>query len=670
MSTATTVEPPGDAKVKPIDYGQRGSVVYVTLISDLHEQLREIALKALPYWSQTLELKRALRGKSAVVLHQGKNDYGNALTFAEKALAEFDAEFAFTFDLVDVIGFDQAGDQFRDFYDNACGTEDGPFGNSLEFTNLTARRGKRVEAPANDTAFQTVDSGPEFDGDPQPIVAALLKLPAFDAELIPGPFRPWLLDIADRGCFPIEYVASTLIVMLSGLIGRKLAIRPKRCDDWTVVANLWGAIVGPPGFLKTPAVEAVQKPIKRLIGEVENAHADEAKQHMERQLIAAARKTGAKKKLEAAAKNTDTPEDELQKLAREVLGGSSESAPKCRRYIVNDFTVEKLGELMVENPNGLIVFRDELTGLLNTLNREGHQSDRGFLLESWNGTGPYTFDRIGRGTHHIPAACLALFGTIQPGPLAKYMKGSISGEEADGFIPRFQLLVYPDPPAKYVLVDRWPDKDARDEAYHVFKAIDDLTPLERGCQADDYSELPFVRFAPDAQNHFDQWYTALRSRLQNGTLSNVMAAHLAKFGSLMPSLALILHLVDRYNCQHIGDVSLKSTQAAMAWCELLEAHARRIYQSATDGDISDAVNLAERIANSLPNPFTCREVAQKGWAGLGTAESVRHAVGVLEDRKVVKVVETASGDSLGRGRPSEKVWINPKFRADSVEVSA
>src|SRR5262249_14186544 len=152
-------------------------------------------------------------------------------------------------------------------------------------------------------------------------------------------------------------------------------------------------------------------------------------------------------------------------MARAATVDEDEDRPLERRYLVNDVTIERLGELMAESPNGLMQFRDELIGLLRTLDRQGHESDRGFLLESWNGLGSFTFDRIGRGKIHIPYACLSLFGTIQPGPLSKYLRGSISGEEADGFIPRFQVLMYPDPPAKFVNIDRYPETEAKNTAY-------------------------------------------------------------------------------------------------------------------------------------------------------------------------------------------------------------
>ena len=112
-----------------------------------------------------------------------------------------------------------------------------------------------------------------------------------------------------------------------------------------------------------------------------------------------------------------------------------------RRYVVNDSTVEKLGELLNENPNGVLLFRDELSGWLRTMDREGHENDRAFFCESWNGTGSYVYDRIGRGTVYIPAACLSLLGGIQPGPLQGYLQEVFGrGATDNGLIQRFQLM--------------------------------------------------------------------------------------------------------------------------------------------------------------------------------------------------------------------------------------
>jgi hypothetical protein len=52
------------------------------------------------------------------------------------------------------------------------------------------------------------------------------------------------------------------------------------------------------------------------------------------------------------------------------------AAPPCRRHIVNDPTAEKLGELLRDNPHGLLQFRDELVGWMLCLDKQGRENDR------------------------------------------------------------------------------------------------------------------------------------------------------------------------------------------------------------------------------------------------------------------------------------------------------
>src|SRR5205823_6245312 len=116
--------------------------------------------------------------------------------------------------------------------------------------------------------------------------------------LIPEPFREWLADIAERGCFPLEYPAAAAVVALSALVGRRLGIRPKRHDDWLVVPNLWGAIVGPPGVQKTPAVKEPLVPLNRLVAEALAAHEAAMREYQTQDKIAKVRAKGAQQDLE------------------------------------------------------------------------------------------------------------------------------------------------------------------------------------------------------------------------------------------------------------------------------------------------------------------------------------------------------------------------------------
>ncbi len=162
-------------------------------------------------------------------------------------------------------------------------------------------------------------------------------------------------------------------------------------------------------------------------------------------LLAASRAEEAEREIKNKLKEGGTDEERLRDLAAQAVAAQQIEPPGQKRYVINDATIEKLGEVLQDNPDGLLVFRDELMGLLRGLDKAGREQDRAFYLEGWNGEGQFTFDRIARGTKFIPAVCLSILGGIQPGPLSDYFRAAAkSGKDHDGLISRFQLLVYPD----------------------------------------------------------------------------------------------------------------------------------------------------------------------------------------------------------------------------------
>ena len=108
-----------------------------------------------------------------------------------------------------------------------------------------------------------------------------------------------------------------------------------------------------------------------------------------------------------------------------------------RRYMTNDTTAAALGEIHRQNPNGLLVFGMSWYRCWPWLDREDNAEARGFYLTGWNGDSPYTIDRIGRGMHlHIPAVCLSLLGSTQPGRIAGYVRAAVRGGAGDRTLQR------------------------------------------------------------------------------------------------------------------------------------------------------------------------------------------------------------------------------------------
>jgi putative DNA primase/helicase len=490
--------------------------------------------------------------------------------------------------------------------------------------------------------------------DPRPLPDGLLPVPVLADALVPDALQSWLGDIADRMQVPIEFPATAAIVGLSSVVGNQVRIRPKRRDDWTVTPNLWGAVIGRPGVMKSPAIGEAMKPLYRLEQEFQTAHAVIIKQQEFEREVAQARKVALRDKLKKAAKDGGN----LNSL-REQFCEDEQRESRPRRFIVNDATVEKYGELLNENPRGLLIFRDELTGWLRSLDDERRFNDRAFFLEAWNGDGTYTYDRIGRGTLRIGSTTTSILGGIQPGPLESYFRNALGyGEGDDGLMQRFQVIVYPDITRDWKNVDRWPETEAKHRAFLIYKDLSELALQTLTAEPSD-DGAPFLRLAVDAQELFDEWFAGLNRALRSGQFEHpALEAHFSKYKSLMPSLALIFHLCDMADGKQAGPVSLTATERAAAWCDFLMRHAERIYGLGLRSTAIHARTLAGHLKKGdLPDPFTARELYRKGWAGLGTAKAVEEPLGLLEDLGWLRGVQMPTD----LGRPTVHYLINPRI---------
>ena len=491
--------------------------------------------------------------------------------------------------------------------------------------------------------------------EPKPLTGGRLSAPKLRKEMIPQSVAPWLVDISERLQVPLDFAAIPALISLATVIGSKVRMRPKQYDDWTVVVNLWGALIGDPGLLKSPTIEQATKPLRRLIAQRENEHKESMKHYAIEAAAEADRKREIQTQIKQAIAEKQDPTALRMQLAEEM------QPPTEKRYMVNDATVEKLGELLAENTNGLLMFRDELTGWLKTLDSPKNSNERAFYLEAWNGGQPYTYDRIGRGTTRIPNTTMSVVGGIQPGPLVDYLAAaSANGVGADGLIQRFQLAIWPDDPGLYIHIDRWPDKDAKNRAFRVFEYLDSMQATKDRFDKVE-THYAYLRFEAEAQALFNEWYTELQNRVRTETSDPAFRSHMAKFGSLFASLALVFHLCEVCESPEIPDVGMAAAQLALRWCDYLEGHARKIYGLQVAEADESVKRLAARLkSGELESGFQARHVQHKRWAGLRTVDEINSGLAILCDSNWLEKVET---DSLVRGgKPKTRYLINPRIK--------
>jgi putative DNA primase/helicase len=482
--------------------------------------------------------------------------------------------------------------------------------------------------------------------EPLSLPEGLSPVENFDLEFIPPAIGPWVADISERMQCPPEYIAVSAMVGLGSVLGRKIAIRPQRKTDWLEVANLWGCVVGRPGMMKSPAMMEALKPLYRLENTAREAYGIEAARYAQELELYQLRRGAAETIAKAALKKDVRASIEASPLPPEE--------PRERRYIANDVTYEKLGEILADNPNGVLAHRDELVSLLKTLDREEYAPARGFFLTAWSGTQGYTFDRVTRGKTHVEAACLSVLGSTQPGRLAEYVRRATSGGSGDdGLIQRFGLLVWPDQTPTWRNVDRFPDGDAKQSACRTFDSFDSLLPSEIGAEADDFQSLPFLRFDGDAQGLFLEWRSDLEARLRSADLQPAIEAHLAKYRKLVPALALIGHLAEGGT----GAVGKAALMRALAFAEYLESHARRAYGAGPEAEVAAAKSILGHIRNNdLHDGFTARDIHRHNWSHLTDRGQIQAGLNLLSDLDWIAI----EPDTQQAGRPSYRYRINPR----------
>ncbi len=491
---------------------------------------------------------------------------------------------------------------------------------------------------------------------PSPLPPLTPPAPVMTPDLLPEPLRGWLIDAAARHSVHIEMIAVAAVVAAASLLGRVVGLHPKEYDlGWLETSNLWGAVVAPPSSRKTQAINEGMRFVRELQSELIEQHRDEQVGRGVKKEIAEL-EIGQLKRKAAGAKGS--PGSIETELVEKMQALQSYDVPEPRLY-VNDTSVEKLGDLLAKNPRGLLFYRDELAGLLADMDKHGNEGQRAFMLEAWNGKGSYTFDRIGRGTLHIPAVNLSVIGGIQPGKLKPLVNGAIQGNTgADGLLQRFQLVAYPDRAPNWHRVDREPDKEAEARAFNIYRSLMELQPDDVGAVTDRSDGIGTLHFAPDAQSAFNTWLDEHVPRSQSLLYEEAPAfqSYLAKLQTLVVRLALVFHMIDVVDGAMPGPVSLKALNMALAWARLAEQHARKIYATELNTDLRRALDITDLIKRGeIRDGVNVRDI-YKG-RSLGNAEAVNRSLTILAEHHWLRVEEQPNPGA----RPSSVVRLNPEL---------
>ncbi|MHA7901548.1 MAG: DUF3987 domain-containing protein [Henriciella sp.] len=414
-------------------------------------------------------------------------------------------------------------------------------------------------------------------------------------------------DAASGANAPPDYVAAMLFAAVGAILGKKCSVCLGK--DWLEPVAPWSVIVGPPSSGKTPACKPIRQKLRRL----ERAWTEEHQRQLARQI--------------EAAEACDASVEEISAMRAEL-----NATP---RLLVNDTTAEALARVELRAPDGLLVERDELAGLMEGLERYGSGGDRAFYLEAYD-SGAFTIDRVKAGTLQINNHCFSVFGGIQPDRFRSLL--THSGED-DGFAARL-LIFWPDP-IKPTAIPTGADHSQMESA------LDRLDSVRQSLSERAIDLWP----SNEAWTALNAWYGSEFAK-RVGTVGKVGSAY-GKLAGMAARLAGCLHLLDfAFGQSEDADlpmqIQLNTTTAALKLIEdyFVPQIQRAYHGTDVPSDERFAVAILNHCKANVLQTFNIRQARREwgltGSSRKGAAQEFAAAADLLVDTGWVRAVDTGN----------------------------
>lgn len=439
-------------------------------------------------------------------------------------------------------------------------------------------------------------------------------IPALKPEYLPKALREFVFDQSSIIGSDPGIIAIASLVAVAGCINDSIVLQGKREETgWTESARLWGAWIADPSSKKSPASGRAIKPLRQIDAAL-------------RIQAAASQKKGAIEK----AVYRDALGKYIKDKSKALLQGGSCGSPPLEpeepldlRLLVSDTTTEKLGIVMKDNPRGLIMNFDELSGLFGQMDayKQGGTGgmDRAKYLELYNG-GVQTVDRIGRESITVPNWSACIMGGIQPSSI----RAIAHKLPEDGLMQRFMVVMAQD------TGDIGEDRRASEEAVNRYATLLHTLHADNGPRR-------VLRMSQEAVNVLRRLETELMDVRRLGTASERVKAALGKYSGLFVRLCLTYHMANAVDARRDPFTEVSADTAWQVYefmTGYLVGHLVAFYDDLLNdnGHAEHARAIGAMILGRHLDAISNREV-QRGYTPWGSVPDYRRAAAFryLED---------------------------------------
>lgn len=315
----------------------------------------------------------------------------------------------------------------------------------------------------------------------------------FPIDVFPDFFKEYILELKRTLNFHVDFSAAGLMFAFSTLIGNKYKLRVK--NGWEAAPIFWFACVGFPGTIKTHPIKTMLRPLSNLD--------------------------------KRSKKNYDLLLDEYNRLKE---NDQSLKKPKFKQLLISDYTVEALHSIHNINKRGIGLYKDELKGFLNDMNKYRKGSDEEFWLESFN-NGSYIVNRVTKEPIMVDEICINIIGTIQHDVLNKVI-GEYKG---NGLIDRFLFT------AAETTVFNLTDSEIDEKYFNVWFKLCEGMDLNFDYNGENTEVLTMSEQTFNIYKEIDAEYVLIQnSESESQDIKN----YLSKMKTYVPRFALLFSIID------------------------------------------------------------------------------------------------------------------------------
>lgn len=410
----------------------------------------------------------------------------------------------------------------------------------------------------------------------------------FPVHELPEPLATFCDEVAAAVGCDSSFPALASLAVCSAAIGTSRQICLKR--GWFAPAVLWTLLVGESGTQKSPPFRLAMAPLK------------------ERQRRDAERFAAENAEYQSALREYRR---QVKRFERSGGGGGDEPEPPVQpmrsRCVVQDATIEALAPILNENPRGVLLSRDELSGWLAGFDRysagkSGASAEAPKWLEIYN-VEAITIDRKTGDQRfvYVRRPFVSITGGIQPGILAR----CLTNEHRDNGLQSRLLMTYPPRQPK-----QWRDDEVSSATQAAYAdLIRDLFELQHDATDGDLRPATLT-LSDEARELFKRYVN--ETGQEQAEFYGHLASQWSKLEETPARLAIVLHCARQVSTGVVDpwQIDGETMRAAIILAEWFKGETLRINRLLSEPEESrEARHLADWI-RSHGGRITARDLCR------------------------------------------------------------